>query len=147
MTLDIALLRQSFQLVLDRNPNLTDRFYTILFSRYPEVEPLFSARAKAHQPAKLAAALSAAVAHLDDPAWLSRTLGDMGRRHVDYGVTRDMYAPVGDALLSAMREALGDDWSAQLESQWAAAYGVIVDLMCPASTAPRAEPLELVTVT
>jgi hemoglobin-like flavoprotein len=143
MTLDIALLRQSFQLVLDRNPNLTDRFYAILFSRYPEVEPLFSTRAKAHQPQKLAAALSAAVAHLDDPAWLGRTLGEMGRRHVGYGVTREMYAPVGDALLSAMREAAGDDWNERLESQWSAAYGVIVDLMCPAAPAAEASPVYL----
>jgi hemoglobin-like flavoprotein len=137
MSLNIDLLRRTFALALERNPNLTERFYVILFERYPEVEPMFSASAKKHQPSKLAAALAGVVAHLDDAAWLDRTLGELGRRHVGYGVTRQMYAPVGDALLSALGEALGDDWSVEAEGQWTSAYYVVVDLMCPAEEATQ----------
>lgn len=143
MALDIELLRQSFQRALDENPRLTERFYAILFERHPEVEPLFSSSARRHQPAKLAAALSGVVAHLDDAAWLDRTLGEMGRRHVGYGVTRAMYTPVGEALLMTLREAVGDDWTADHETHWTTAYGVVVDLMCPTPRASERAPVSV----
>lgn len=35
MPLNVPLLRESFDLVIERQPQLTPRFYEILFSRYP----------------------------------------------------------------------------------------------------------------
>ena len=89
---------------------------------------------------KLATALVNVVAHLDDPAWLDKTLGEMGRRHVGYGVTREMYAPVGDSLLTALSEALADDWTEEAKQHWVAAYSIVVDLMCPAEAVAATEP-------
>jgi hemoglobin-like flavoprotein len=50
-----------------------------------------------------------------------------------------MYVPVGDSLVEALAEALGDDWSPQAEAQWVAAYTVVADLMCPAAAIEAAE--------
>jgi hypothetical protein len=41
MTLDPTILRTSFDLVIDRRPDLTIRFYEILFERYPALAPMF----------------------------------------------------------------------------------------------------------
>ena len=39
--MDIPLLRSSFDLVVEREPAVVARFYDILFTRYPQVRPLF----------------------------------------------------------------------------------------------------------
>jgi hemoglobin-like flavoprotein len=129
MALDVPLLRQSFELVLERNPTVTTRFYEILFERYATTRALFRRNAKQVQEAMLAKALVAVMDHLEDAPWLEQTLGALGARHVDYGVTPEMYDWVGDALLSTLAEVAGSDWTPALASNWGEAYGVIVSLM------------------
>jgi len=129
MALDVALLRTSFDLVLSKNPNLTARFYEILFERYPAARPLFGRSSQRRQEEMLAGALVAVVEHLEDGEWLSSTLGALGQKHVGYGVTGEMYDWVGDSLLATLAETAGDDWTPALTAQWGEAYGVIVSLM------------------
>jgi hemoglobin-like flavoprotein len=66
--MNVALLRQSFALVVDRNPAVVSRFYEILFTRYPQARPLFAHTSPAMQSAMLTRALVAVVEHLEDPA-------------------------------------------------------------------------------
>lgn len=129
MSLNVPLLRSSFDLVVERQPQLTTRFYEILFARYPQVKPLFGRNSAAHQAQMLTGALVAVLEHLEDGPWLAQTLSAMGKKHVDYGVTNEMYDWVGASLLAAIAEAAGADWSAELESAWASAYGAIAGLM------------------
>lgn len=132
MALDVPLLRGSFELVLKRNPSLTARFYEILFDRYPQAKPLFRRNTIKQQETMLAHALVAVMDHLEDAPWLKQTLAALGAKHVGYGVTPEMYDWVGDALLAAMAEAAGKDWSPKLAAQWTEAYGAIVSMMLPA---------------
>src|SRR5215470_3089736 len=83
--MDIALLRSSFELVVDRNPDLVARFYDILFDRYPLARPLFGRSSRGRQEKMLTGALVAVLDHLEDAAWLESTLGALGRKHLDYG--------------------------------------------------------------
>ncbi|HEX5660375.1 MAG TPA: globin domain-containing protein [Polyangiales bacterium] len=129
MSLDIPLLRSSFELVTERQPELTVRFYDILFTRYPQVKPLFGRNSGTQQAQMLTQALVAVLDRLEDAPWLSQTLGAMGKKHVDYGVTDEMYGWVGASLLAAIAEAAGSDWSPELERAWSAAYGAIAGLM------------------
>ncbi|MGE0547024.1 MAG: globin domain-containing protein [Kofleriaceae bacterium] len=131
MTLDVQLLRSSFELVAEREPMMTARFYEILFERYPQAKPLFSHNSAKQQQKMLQDALAAVVGHLEDGPWLTKTLGDLGRKHVDYGVTHEMYDWVGASLLATLAEVAGKDWSPKLEKAWADAYGAIVSLMVP----------------
>src|ERR1700709_2188256 len=117
MSLDAVLLRSSFDLVVEREPELTPRFYEILFARYPQVRPLFG-RSGPAQAEMLQQALVAVIEHIEDPSWLSQTLGALGKKHVDYGVTAEMYGWVGASLLAALAEAAGDAWSPALEGAW-----------------------------
>ena len=128
MSLDADRLRASFELVATRKPDITIRFYEILFERYPQAKPLFS-RERSAQAKMLAEALMAVLDHLEDAEWLSDTLSGMGRQHEGYGVTREMYPWVGDALISTFAEVAADDWDAETEAAWGAAYGAICELM------------------
>jgi hemoglobin-like flavoprotein len=134
MSLNVELLRQSFALVSKRNPSFAVRFYEILFERYPSVAPLFSDRARAHGPSKLAAALQGVVTNLDKPNVLAQSLGALGRRHVDYGATPERYAAVGECLIAAMAEAAGPHWNLHLTREWEGAYAALVSLMTPVAT-------------
>jgi len=128
MSLDPTLLRSSFDLVIDRQPQLTARFYEIFFERYPQVRPLF-ARSGAGQAEMLQQALVAVIEHVEDASWLSQTLGAMGEKHVSYGVTLEMYDWVVSCLLQAMAEAAGSDWSGPVANAWAAALAAVSGLM------------------
>lgn len=129
MALDVQLLRDSFELVLERNPTLTARFYEILFERYPQARPLFGAGSLKKQQDMLAQALVAVVDHLEDASWLASTLGALGAKHTGYGVTAEMYDWVGDSLLRTLEETAGPVWTPAHAQNWGEAYGVIVSLM------------------
>jgi len=129
MSLNVALLRKSFALVIERQPKLTTRFYEILFARYPQVRPLFGRTSPDVQAQMLQEALVAVMDHLDDASWLEQNLSAMGRKHVGYGVTPEMYGWVGASLLATLAEAAGAAWTPELEQAWAEAYGAVAGLM------------------
>jgi len=129
MSLNVELLRQSFELVAERSPNLTHRFYEILFERYPQTEHMFPKNRRARQEGMLTEALVAVLDHLEDALWLTGTLQALGAKHMDYGVTDEMYGWVGDALLRTLAEVAGDAWTPALAEAWGDAYGAIAGLM------------------
>ncbi len=129
MSLDPAVLRQSFEVVIERRPDLTMRFYEILFDRYPQLQPLFGRNARAAQAEMLAQAIVAVLDHLEDASWLQSTLAGLGAKHVGYGVTDAMYDQVGDALLATLAEVAAEAWTPTVASQWTAAYGAIASMM------------------
>lgn len=128
MALDPTILRDSFELIIDRRPDLTVRFYEILFARYPALEPMFR-RERGAQARMLAGAIAAVLDHLEDAPWLEATLGRLGARHLEYGVTTAMYDMVGDALIATLAEVAADAWTPEIERQWTLAYGAIASLM------------------
>lgn len=136
MALDVDALRTSFEIIVERSPELTHRFYEVLFERYPQVRRLFGRNSGAQQEKMLTQALAAVIEHLEDGPWLAQTLGALGAKHDDYGVTREMYGWVGESLLVALGEALGPDWTPRNEKAWTGAYGAIAGLMQAGSAAP-----------
>lgn len=145
MALDVDLLRRSFDLVCDLEPELTKRFYEILFERYPQARPLFSADTS-RQEAMLRDALVAVVDHLEDAPWLGSTLADLGRRHLGYGATLEAFDWVGECLLATLAEVAGPVWTPALALAWAEAYGAVVSMMqagmVPADV-PAGQPAEV----
>src|SRR6185369_268617 len=59
MSLDVKLLRESFDVVVERSPNLTHRFYEILFERYPQTRHMFPEGRRSRQEGMLTEALVA----------------------------------------------------------------------------------------
>lgn len=129
MALNVKLLRDSFEVVSAANPNFILRFYEILFERYPAARPLFREGGQAKQAEMLTGALVAVLDHLEDAPWLSNTLGELGAKHVGYGVKPEMYDWVGASLLATLGEVAGPAWTPELKGAWAEAYGAIVSLM------------------
>ena len=127
--MNIELLRSSFTQVLEQEPALTRRFYAIFFARYPQVVPLFGRNSPRQQQEMLGQALMAVLDHLENAEWLVETLGALGRKHVTYGVTSEMYGWVGECLLATLSEIAGPAWTPAHEQVWSEAYAAIVLLM------------------
>ena len=135
MALNVSLLRESFEVVATANPKFISRFYEILFERYPQTKTMFTPGGAARQAEMLTGALVAVLDHLEDAPWLQNTLGALGAKHVDYGVTPQMYDWVGASLLATLAEVAGGAWTPELEAAWAEAYGAIASLMLARATA------------
>ena len=129
MGLNTAVLRRTFDVVMERQPMLMHRFYEILFERHPEAKALFGRRSQAAQEKMLTEALVAVLDHLEDAAWLTDTLKGLGAKHVSYGVTDEMYGWVGGSLLAALGEAAGPQWNDEAQAAWGEAYDAIAGLM------------------
>lgn len=125
--MDPELLTDSLA-IADAGGDLTDRFYQILFERYPVVRPMFSADV-GPQAAMLRTAVVAVLDHLDDPEWLGTTLGALGAKHVGYGVTAEMYDAVAECMLAAMAQLGGEAWTPAMTQAWAEALGAVAGLM------------------
>ena len=126
--MDIELLTSSLELVDLPDDGLTLRFYEILFTRYPDVRPMFSADIKP-QAAMLHQALGAVVEHLSDSAWLGDTLGALGKRHADWGVTAPMYGAVAECMVATFEELGGEGWTGEMTTAWSGALDAVASLM------------------
>jgi len=135
MALNVELLRSSFALVVEREPEVTRKFYDVLFTKYPAAKPFFSTRSRADQERMLRDMLVAIMDHLEDGPWLKAQLGALGQKHVGYGVRDEMYGWVGDSLLTTLADVAGPAWTPELAQAWADAYGAIARLMQAPSAA------------
>ena len=87
----------------------------------------------------LQGALLAVLDHLDDPAWLSETLGGLGAKHLSYGVTDDMYPLVGECLVATLAELCGPNWTPAHQASRVEAYGAIQSLVLAGAAKARAQ--------
>lgn len=129
----IELVRASFPKVAAIAPQAARLFYGRLFDLDPSVERLFNPSRMKSQGTKLMTALAFVVAHLDRPGKLLPVASDMALRHVGYGVRREHYIPVGEALLWTLEQGLGEAFTPELRAAWAEAYVMLASVMTEAA--------------
>ena len=124
----IKAIQDSFAKVAPISAQAAALFYGRLFEIAPEVEPLFRGD-MTEQGRKLMATLAVVVNGLFNLASILPAASALAKRHVDYGVKASHYEPVGAALLWTLERGLGDQWTPELATAWATAYGVLSDYM------------------
>jgi hemoglobin-like flavoprotein len=125
----IRLVRESWARVEDTRAELAHAFYRHLFRTAPQVQRLFSNIPPSVQEVKFADMLGEIVRVLDKPYQLLPQVSLLGRRHMQYGVTATDYAPVGDALLLALEEKLGTEFTPRVKAAWREAYELLAHTM------------------
>jgi hemoglobin-like flavoprotein len=123
------LLEESYELALLRDADFPRLFYEILFKTRPATRALFKSNSLNAQRTMLSKTLLAAIDHLEDDAWLVEHLAPLGKGHVAYGVTPEMYEWVGDALVAAIAEVCEDDWTSAHDAAWRKAYQRLSQVM------------------
>ncbi len=103
---------------------ITTRMYEIMFDNHPEVKAQFdmSAQANGKQPDKLAAAVYAYSTHIDDLQALKAMVDKIAHRHVQTHVLPEQYSIVGECLLKAIQDVLGDAATEDVMKAWTEAY-------------------------
>lgn len=128
----IDLVREGFAALDPIRQTAATLFYARLFELAPEVRPLFP-RDLTAQGAKLMAAIALVVDNLDRMDGIRPEIEALALRHVDYGATEAHYTAVGEALLWALEQGLGDRMTARAREAWTSAYVLLSGTMVAAS--------------
>jgi NAD(P)H-flavin reductase/hemoglobin-like flavoprotein len=107
-------------------------FFSDLFLRHPEVRELFPVGLDVTRD-RLVAALARIVSEADNLDSLVPFLQGLGRDHRKFGAVPEHFGAVGTSLIAALRHFTGPDWSADLEAEWKAAFGVVANVMIDAA--------------
>ena len=129
MKLNVQLLRKSFEALRPRGDAMVTSFYSILFTRHPDIGKMFKNTNMEEQRKKFFATLDELIRHLEEP---DKTMADLlllGNHHIDYGVRNEQYPLVCDALVEAMKQNAGPIWTAEVEQAWRDAYAAVSDIM------------------
>lgn len=137
----VELLRETFQRAREENGGVTKlglRFYERLFTKYPQVRPLFNTP-PGEQHKKLMASLGAIVAGAEYPATLIPFLHAMGIRHLKYKTENAHYPAVGENLVAVLAEHLSveGEWTAEMEETWKSALEFVSNTMIEAANDPE----------
>lgn len=124
----IKLIQDSFARIAPVSDRAAGQFYARLFEIAPELRPLFKSEI-GHQGRKFMATLTVAVSGLGRFDELKPALGALARQHASYGVRSEYYAPLGEALIWALGQGLGDEFTPELREAWFAAYTAIAEAM------------------
>lgn len=133
----IKLVQDSFDRVFPIRDELSESFYSELFAMAPVVQDMFPSD-MTEQRLKLSDTLSYTVRNLHRPEIVEETIVGLARRHVKYGARPEHFAPVGMALIAALKQNMPGGLTEPEAEAWIEAYTFISDLMIeelPASAA------------
>ncbi len=128
----IALIKATVPLLESSGEALTNHFYKLLLSEHPEVRPLFNQahQASGEQPRALANGVLMYARHIDRLDALGPLVAQIINKHVALQVLPEHYPLVGNCLLRAIREVLGEAIATDaVIDAWAAAYQQLADLL------------------
>ena len=138
------LVRSSWSAVAANADTLTVRFYERLFEIDDSAARLFAGVDMSAQRARLAQALAVVVISLDDLDRLLPAIAALGKRHAHYGVKSHHFDSVGEALLVALADSLGEEFSSDVRRAWTDAYALVASVMRRALIRATEPPSELV---
>ncbi len=120
----IDIVKSTAPVLKKHGKTITTRMYEIMFHKYPEVKAQFdmSAQANGSQPAKLANAVCSYAIHIDNLEALNAMVDRIAHRHVQTHVLPEQYPIVGECLLQAIQEVLGNIATEEVMTAWTEAY-------------------------
>lgn len=124
----IETVKATIPVLKEHGLAITSRMYDILFEKYPETKALFSG-APDDQPKILAGAIAAYAMNIDNLGALTDAVGRMASAHVRTNVKAEHYPMVGDAVLTAMSDVLGEAATPEIIAAWKEAFFFLADIL------------------
>ena len=128
----IKLVKDSFALVLPISDDAAELFYKKLFELNPGYKSLFKGD-MVEQGKKLMKMIATAVNSLDKLEEVVPAIQNLGKRHVEYGIKKEDYAVVGEALIWTLEKGLGDKFTDDVKESWIDVYTILSDTMINAA--------------
>jgi hemoglobin-like flavoprotein/Ran GTPase-activating protein (RanGAP) involved in mRNA processing and transport/tRNA A-37 threonylcarbamoyl transferase component Bud32 len=133
----VTRLESSFARLAAQGMDFAERFYAEYFRRQPSVKPLFAQASIRRQQHHLMAMLAMVIDHLRHPDVATRSLEELGSRHVQYGASASHYVTMTPVLLDAMRQTLGEAWTPEVAEAWREGLDAISSVMMQAHRGGR----------
>lgn len=124
----IQLVQTSFVKVRSIADTAAALFYQRLFELEPAARALFNNDMQV-QGRKLMETLVLVVEGLPILETITPAVQDLARRHVAYGVRAEHYEVVGQALLWALAQGLGADFTPEVQNAWGTVYTTVATIM------------------
>lgn len=124
----ILLIKETLPLINKESENITTRMYEILFSKYPQTKPMFK-NATSDQHKKLAGAIGAFAANVDNLGALEKAVEKMANIHVKTDVQAEHYPMVADSLITAMEDILGTSLTTKHKEAWIEGYNFLANIL------------------
>jgi hemoglobin-like flavoprotein len=124
----IELVQRTFMKVVPISDLAANLFYTRLFEIDPSLKPMFKGNMQ-EQGRKLMQMIGMAVQGLTVPSEIMGLVAEQGRKHLEYGVIDAHYDKVGSALLWALGQGLGADFTPEVKAAWTEAYEFLAKIM------------------
>ena len=116
------LVRSSWDRLRSTHGAVARSVATKLFAARPDLARLFDESDVEWQRDIFELMIAQVVRAADDAVVLATEVAESGRRHVVYGVRNADYAVLGDALLDALAEHLGGEFTSEVRDAWRAVY-------------------------
>ena len=126
----IDIIKSTVPAVKAHGLEITKVFYKTMFERNPEVKSLFNMdkQESGEQPKALALTILAAAQNIDNLGAILPVAKRIGEIHCNSNIKPEHYPIVGENLLIAIKEVLGDAATDEIIDAWGQAYGVIAEV-------------------
>ncbi|EGX90963.1 flavohemoprotein [Cordyceps militaris CM01] len=120
----IDIVKSTAVVLKDHGETITRIFYANMLAAHPELKNLFSLRNQATgaQQAALGASVLAYASYIDDLPRLTHAVERIAHKHASLFVRPEQYAIVGEHLVGAFAQVLGDALTPDVADAWKAAY-------------------------
>lgn len=125
----IDIIKSTVPVLEVHGTTITKTFYQRMFKQHPELLNIFNHanQKQGRQQTALANAVLAAAQHIDRLGDILPVVKQIAHKHRSLGIKPEHYPIVGENLLAAIKEVLGDAATDEIIGAWADAYGVIAD--------------------
>ncbi|KAH8906693.1 globin-like protein [Coniochaeta sp. PMI_546] len=126
----IAIVKATAPVLKEHGTTITTVFYNNLLNANPELKNIFSitSQTTGRQPRALAGAVLAYATYIDDLPKLRNAVELIAHKHASLQVSAPQYAVVGQFLIQAIGQVLGDAATPEIVDAWTSAYGVLADV-------------------
>lgn len=130
----VSLIKATVPLLRQRGEDITRHFYASMFRDHPDMKAFFneSHQAEGTQARALAGAVLAYAAHIDQLDTIAPALPRIIQKHAALGVLPEHYPVVGQCLLRAIAQVLGESATDEVLAAWGEAYGALAQLLIDA---------------
>lgn len=130
----IEIVKSTAPVVKEYGKAITERMYEIAFNERPEYRRFFEnthmkGEEEGHkQAAKLAASVYAYASQIDELDKLGDAVENIAKAHVNTRVIAEQYPVIGECLLAAMKDVLGDAATPEVMEAWTEAYNNLANI-------------------
>ena len=126
----IEIVKSTAPILEMRGKEITTAFYRNLFVKHPELLNIFNHanQQRGRQQTALANTVTAAAHYIDRLEVLLPVVKQIAHKHRSLAIKPEHYPIVGENLLEAIKEVLGEAATDEIIGAWAEAYGAIAEV-------------------